>query len=375
MDTPIAALPVQPPAQSSPPAAPASSPQAPSSAQAASSGASSAAHTHAAASGTDPAADAAGTFAGALAQQLTRGSAAGEPPGTAPEDKHGARERSDGGTPDAMVALIAGAPLVPPLTLPPTAPASATPSAVQPAMAGIGRDGKGREQPASGERGALLAAADNSPPSTAAAASAHEAGVPAAAADVLAAHTHAPAALSATNAAALPPPTHMPPPAPAWAPAPTPPAAASAHIAVPVHSPAWGDAVAQQVTFMVKEGEHTAQLRLNPPELGPLEVRVSVTTGTDSVANAQFASPHAAVREALQAALPQLRNALADSGITLANASVGHGFTQQDPRQPQSGASGSRERSGTNAPGDAAAGIARPAGVTIARRGLVDTFA
>ncbi|MFN7085461.1 MAG: flagellar hook-length control protein FliK [Burkholderiales bacterium] len=101
-------------------------------------------------------------------------------------------------------------------------------------------------------------------------------------------------------------------------------------LAPQVGAPGWDGALAQKVVWLVGERQQTAQLHLNPPQLGPLEVRVSVTPADqNAVANAQFASPHAAVREALEAAMPRLREILAESGITLGNATVGNGSFQQ----------------------------------------------
>jgi flagellar hook-length control protein FliK len=172
-----------------------------------------------------------------------------------------------------------------------------------------------------------------------------------------------------TDAAMAPAPAMVHPlAAPAHAATPT--AAHEARIDAPVGSADWGSGIAQQVTLMVKDGEHTAQLRLDPPDLGPLEVRLSMAHNEDGVAHAQFVSPHAAVRDALEAALPQLRAALADNGITLGQASVGEGFVRDDARQTQQSSSDSGRNARGNEP---TGGIAAPR--TIVRHGLVDTFA
>lgn len=144
---------------------------------------------------------------------------------------------------------------------------------------------------------------------------------------------------------------------------------ADLHIEARVGTAAWNDGLAQQVTVMVKDGEHTAQLRLDPPDLGPLEVRLSMARNEDGTAHAQFVSPHAPVRDAVEAALPQLRAILADNGITLGQASVGEGFVRDDGR-------GSRQSPGSTG----SAGASEPVGPlsaprTIVRHGLVDTFA
>jgi flagellar hook-length control protein FliK len=75
---------------------------------------------------------------------------------------------------------------------------------------------------------------------------------------------------------------------------------------------------------------------------------------------ALFVSAHASVRAAVEAALPQLRNALADSGISLGNTSVGaesqpqSAFADSQNGQPERGA-----YRGDTGPGPAG-GAARP---------------
>ena len=95
--------------------------------------------------------------------------------------------------------------------------------------------------------------------------------------------------------------------------------AAQAVINSPVTDRAWGNEFNQKITWMATQHQQTAELHLNPPNLGPLDVVLKVS---GDQATALFTSPHAAVRDAVEQALPQLRNMLADSGITLGNAMV-----------------------------------------------------
>jgi flagellar hook-length control protein FliK len=87
----------------------------------------------------------------------------------------------------------------------------------------------------------------------------------------------------------------------------------------PVTQAAWADEFGQKITWMATQRNQSAELHLNPPQLGPLDV--SLTIKGDQ-ASALFTSPHAAVRDAIEAALPKLREMLADSGIMLGNAMV-----------------------------------------------------
>ncbi|MGY8525672.1 flagellar hook-length control protein FliK [Paracidovorax citrulli] len=103
----------------------------------------------------------------------------------------------------------------------------------------------------------------------------------------------------------------------------------------------WSQALSQQVVRLTTQGNHTAELQLNPPDLGPLKIVLNVA---DDRAQAQFVSSHASVRAAIEAALPQLRNALADTGIQLGQTSVGaeqHFAGQAGQQQQQNGQRGS----------------------------------
>ncbi|MEJ0003596.1 MAG: flagellar hook-length control protein FliK [Pararobbsia sp.] len=91
--------------------------------------------------------------------------------------------------------------------------------------------------------------------------------------------------------------------------------AAALNIAPPVGmTSAWADAFSQKVLFLTNAHDQTAQLSLNPPDLGPLQVVLNVA---DKNATAMFMSAHQQVRDAVEAALPQLREALQQSGIGL----------------------------------------------------------
>ncbi|SAI02859.1 flagellar hook-length control protein [Bordetella ansorpii] len=151
------------------------------------------------------------------------------------------------------------------------------------------------------------------------------------------------------------------------------PAAPILEVASPVGSTNWGRDLGRQLVLLggdAQRGQHTAELRLDPPDLGPLRVTLSLS---DGVATANFMSAHASVRQALESALPQLQQALADAGISLGQADVGD---QNQFAQEQSQAN--RQHGGQAASGsesqDETDGAQR---VTIVRDGnaLVDTFA
>jgi flagellar hook-length control protein FliK len=88
----------------------------------------------------------------------------------------------------------------------------------------------------------------------------------------------------------------------------------------------WDNALGQKVLWMVSQQQQVAELTLNPPDLGPLQV---VLTLNNDQASATFISQNADVRQALEAALPRLREMMADSGLSLGNTAVSADTSQQ----------------------------------------------
>jgi flagellar hook-length control protein FliK len=147
--------------------------------------------------------------------------------------------------------------------------------------------------------------------------------------------------------------------------------AAALTVNTPVNQARWGDEFSQKITWLASSKmDQSAELHLNPPQLGPLDVVLKVS---GDQATALFTSPHAAVREAIEQALPRLRDMLADNGITLGNATV----SDQAPReQNKSDAQRSAGNTGNDLR-DTAVGSNNAARVSPISRhnGIVDTFA
>jgi|GEM_PF-2105052 len=81
----------------------------------------------------------------------------------------------------------------------------------------------------------------------------------------------------------------------------------------------WGDNVARQLMVMTANGINSAQIRLDPPELGTLTVRVQMV---DQSATVNFVSQHAMVRDALDAQIPRLQDLFRNEGIDLLDVTV-----------------------------------------------------
>lgn len=141
-----------------------------------------------------------------------------------------------------------------------------------------------------------------------------------------------------------------------------------------VGTPAWDQALGQKVVWMVAGEQQSASLTLNPPDLGPLQVVLNVS---NSQANATFIAAQPEVRQALEAALPKLRDMLGEAGIQLGQASVNSGSPNQQGSfdQQASQASrghsqfGNRDTAGT----DAQVRVSRVQPAS-SGSGLVDTF-
>lgn len=147
-------------------------------------------------------------------------------------------------------------------------------------------------------------------------------------------------------------------------------------IAAPLGSNGWADEFSQKIRWVATQQNQVAELHLNPPNLGPLDVVLKIS---DNQATALFTSPHGAVREAVENALPKLREILADNGIMLGNTTV----SDQSPRD-RSMDGFMNQDSGTAAQHRISVAASEPAGslpvaaqTVSARRhnGMVDTFA
>jgi flagellar hook-length control protein FliK len=142
-----------------------------------------------------------------------------------------------------------------------------------------------------------------------------------------------------------------------------------------VGTDAWQNQVGQKVVWMVGSEEQTASLTLNPPDLGPMQVVLSVTGDQASVT---FSANQEEVRQALENALPRLREMMSDNGIALGNATVNAGMPdgRQAQEQPARGSrwnGAGRERDGDVVTGEATVRPARSR--AIGDNGMVDTFA
>jgi flagellar hook-length control protein FliK len=145
-------------------------------------------------------------------------------------------------------------------------------------------------------------------------------------------------------------------------------------VAQPVGSSGWSEEVGNRIAWMATRMESRAELVLTPPQMGRVEVSLSVT---GDQASASFVSANPAVREALEAALPRLREVLADAGIQLGQAQVGAENARQSAQQEKNGDNFGLDRDNRSGPATSqtAGNDASTSDGLKLGRGLVDVFA
>lgn len=110
----------------------------------------------------------------------------------------------------------------------------------------------------------------------------------------------------------------------------------------------WGRVLGHQLHWLVSHRMQEAEIKVNPPELGPLTIRMSLHQNQTNVA---FFCHEAAVREAIENALPRLREMLDSQGVSLNQAQV---FDQASARQQQAGSEQSPQNARDGRPATAA---------------------
>lgn len=142
-------------------------------------------------------------------------------------------------------------------------------------------------------------------------------------------------------------------------------------IGTSVRDSAWGSQLGERVVMMAGNQLKSAEIRLTPAELGPLRIQVAVD---DGAANVTFHAQHAVTRDAIEQALPRLREMLAETGLSLGQADVSDRGVAEGDRDAGSGDSVSNLRSDGSEEVNADADR-ETRGRVRTSNGLVDTFA
>ena len=89
---------------------------------------------------------------------------------------------------------------------------------------------------------------------------------------------------------------------------------------VPLGESGWNQALGRQIRWMIGSEIQGASVQITPPQLGPVEINLLVKKDQ---ANIVFAAQHDQVRDALEAAIPRLREMFREISLDLVNVDVG----------------------------------------------------
>ena len=128
----------------------------------------------------------------------------------------------------------------------------------------------------------------------------------------------------------------------------------------------FGQGVADRVSLMMDGNLTSAKLQVNPPALGPIEVRIALQGGHAQV----WMSSHSAVtRDALESTSPRLREMLGAQGFAQVSVDISQRSFQDRTPQPKGYESVSGVGSSSTAPVQASPATARSVS------GLLDAYA
>jgi flagellar hook-length control protein FliK len=117
---------------------------------------------------------------------------------------------------------------------------------------------------------------------------------------------------------------------------------------LPISDSNWAKSMGDQMLSLVSVKADKAQIQINPPELGPIDVTLKLNHDQVLVT---FSAATPQAREAVENSLPKLASMLASSGLQLADAQVSSGQSG-DQRQPQRQAKTTRQQEDTAGDGN-----------------------
>ena len=102
------------------------------------------------------------------------------------------------------------------------------------------------------------------------------------------------------------------------------------NIGTQLNDPRWSQQLGERVVWLARGEIQNAQININPAQLGPIQINISLNGDQMS---AHFVAAHQEVRQALEDAMPRLRDMLSGAGINLGQANVGAQTQQQQQRE------------------------------------------
>ncbi|CEK10507.1 flagellar hook-length control protein FliK [Legionella hackeliae] len=104
-------------------------------------------------------------------------------------------------------------------------------------------------------------------------------------------------------------------------------------LAQTVSSPEWGENFNQQILWLGQQKIKSAVIKLNPQELGPLEVNIKLVK---DVASVNITTHSTQVRDLIEQTIPRLRDMMTEQGVNLSQVNIESSNHQQNNSAEQS---------------------------------------
>ncbi|AZF22585.1 flagellar hook-length control protein FliK [Pseudomonas sp. R3-52-08] len=143
-----------------------------------------------------------------------------------------------------------------------------------------------------------------------------------------------------------------------------------------MHQSGWTEEVVNRVMYLSSANLKSAEIQLQPAELGRLDIKVNMTP--DQQAQVSFMSGHAVVREALESQSGRLREMFAQQGMGQVDVNVSDQSRGQEQSQQQGqarGVSGGRSSAGEVADSGEVAAAVAPVVSSVIGSSAVDYYA
>lgn len=138
--------------------------------------------------------------------------------------------------------------------------------------------------------------------------------------------------------------------------------AAETTVASRFDSPQWSEDLGQKLIWMHKQALPSAELRLNPEHLGPVLVKIDQHQDQTSIV---FTAQHQAVRDAIESAIPKLREMFSGQQLQLADVNVSQHQANAEQRQPREFFQNASSEQQRQARGDNDAGLESEVGESL----------
>lgn len=111
----------------------------------------------------------------------------------------------------------------------------------------------------------------------------------------------------------------------------------------PMAHPEWGQELGERIVWMNNRAMPFAELRLNPQHLGPISIRIDMNQDQTTIA---FSAQQAAVKEAIEAAIPKLREMMGVQQLNVAEISVTQASHSEQAKLPGFGQAAQQQNEG-----------------------------